>query len=117
MTFLLFGSKQQQRVAKHLNAEHVVVSTRWHTSASKFFSDDDLFKFRQATATKLDWPTRSKVSRRKERCAPFGNEMLKRIACQCANALPTRRQLLGQKGLHFFAILFRRCAVCRVHGF
>ena len=41
----LVSKSQQQRVAKHLNAKHIVVSTRWHTSASKFFGNDDLFKF------------------------------------------------------------------------
>ena len=42
MLLLFFGSEQQQRVSKHLNAEHIVGSTCWNTRTLKFFGNDYL---------------------------------------------------------------------------
>ena len=85
---LLLGAPLQQRVAQHLNTEHVVVSAGRHASASELFGRDDLLERRQSPAAVFGRPTWGQIAILVQHNTPMRHELMELVAFEFADTTP-----------------------------
>ena len=88
VTLLFLASEQQECVAQHLDAEHIVHRPGWHPGAGELFSDNNLFECRQSTAAVGRWPTRCQISALGEMHSPLSDKSFEFLAVKATDALP-----------------------------
>ena len=116
MRLLLVGAPLQQRVAEHLDAEHVVRAAGRHAGLGELLAEDHLLERRQPGAAVLDRPARGEVAALVQRRAPLGDELGQLVAVELPDAAPVGRQLLGEERLDLLAVGLGLGGVGRLHG-
>ena len=87
---LLVGAPHQQRVAEHLDAEHVVRAAGGDAGLGELLGDDHLLERRQPAAAVLDGPAGRQVAGLVQHVAPRRDEVAQLGPLQLADAAPSR---------------------------
>ena len=80
VTLLFFASEEQECVAQHLDAEHIVHRPGWHPGAGELFGDNHLFERRQSAAAVRRWPTWCQIPALGEMHSPLSDKGLEFLA-------------------------------------
>ena len=102
---LLLGAPHEQRVAEHLDAEHVVGPAGRHAGLGELLGDDHLLERRQPAAAVLDRPARARGTRpRTARRATTRRTRRPRRPRAVPMPPQSPGQLLGEERLHLLAV-------------
>src|SRR5205814_5006175 len=88
VTLLLVRAPVEQRVADHLDREHVVHDSGGHTGALELFCEDHLLERGEPAAAVLLRPVRREVAVGVQRLSPFLGERLRLLRAERADPLP-----------------------------
>ena len=113
---LLVGPPHLEGVAEHLDAEDVVEPAGRHAGLGQLLGEDHLLQRRQPRAAVLLRPAGRQVAVLVEGVAPLADEPLQLLALELADALPARREVLGEEGLDLLAVGLALGRVGGLHG-
>jgi hypothetical protein len=115
VALLLLGTPLDDRVADHLDAEHVVGPTAWDAGLLELLGQDHVFERREVRAAVLLGPGDTEVVVLVQRAAPVLGELVGGVVVEGTDPLPVRRQVLGQEGLHLLPVHLGLGRIMHVH--